>query len=341
MVSSTSAPCAQGIFANNQAVYAEHGVATFPLKDDKVSAIKHYFHVGLAGSAKLAQKFTDAPALGFIAGHRSKICVLDVDTTDETVLSDALARHGATPLIVRTGSGKFHAYYRHSGERRRIRPWRELPIDIIGGGVAVAPPSKVVKGDYKIIHGHIDDLDRLPLAKGLKDVQQYLHKSNYSDTDTGLVQEGRRNATLWEHCMRNAKSCDSLDGLISAAQTFNEGRCMPPLGDTEVIKTAQSAWGITQSGRNRYGMHGVFFADDEYAELFVSDQDALLLLGFLRSHNGPSATFMCTNSLAEKCGWSEERMRAARRRLIDLGYIIQVKKAGRGSPALFKWSPCR
>jgi hypothetical protein len=194
--------------------------------------------------------------------------VLDVDTTDETVLSDALARHGASPLIVRTGSGKFHAYYRHNGERRRIRPWQELPIDIIGGGVAVAPPSKVLKGDYKIIHGHIDDLDRLPLAKGLKDVQQYLHKSNYSDTDTGLVQEGRRNATLWEHCMRNAKS-------------------------------------------------------------------------FLRSHNGPSATFMCTNSLAEKCGWSEERMRAARRRLIDLGYIIQVKKAGRGSPALFKWSPCR
>jgi hypothetical protein len=63
----------QGVFSNNQPVYAEHGVATFPLKDDKVSAIKHYSHVCLAGSAKLARKFTDASALGFIAGRRSKI----------------------------------------------------------------------------------------------------------------------------------------------------------------------------------------------------------------------------------------------------------------------------
>ena len=28
-----------------------------------------------------------------------------------------------TPLIVRTGSRIFHAYYRHNHERRRIRPW--------------------------------------------------------------------------------------------------------------------------------------------------------------------------------------------------------------------------
>jgi Bifunctional DNA primase/polymerase, N-terminal len=124
---------AQGIFSRNQAIYAEHGVATFPVTKDKIPATRGYMHVGLAGSAKLAEKFMDSPALGFIAGQRSKITVLDVDTTDETVLSDALARHGTSPLIVRTGSGKFHAYYRHNGERRRIRPWadrnRTVPAD--------------------------------------------------------------------------------------------------------------------------------------------------------------------------------------------------------------------
>jgi hypothetical protein len=34
--------------------------------------------------------------------------VLDIDTTDERVLADAIYRHGATPIIIRTASGKFH-----------------------------------------------------------------------------------------------------------------------------------------------------------------------------------------------------------------------------------------
>jgi hypothetical protein len=76
-----------------------------------------------------------------MTGARSNVTVLDVDIGDERVLSDALARHGETPLVVRSGSGKYHAYYRHNGERRRIRPWRGLPIDLLGeGGLVVAPP---------------------------------------------------------------------------------------------------------------------------------------------------------------------------------------------------------
>jgi Bifunctional DNA primase/polymerase, N-terminal len=339
-ICSASAPHTQGVFSRNQAVYAAHGVATFPLKDDKISSIKHYHHVGLAGSAKLAQKFTDAPAIGFLVGHRSKICVLDVDTTDEKVLADALTRHGPSSLIVRTGSGKWHAYYRHGGERRQIRPWKELPIDILGGGVAVAPPSMVVKGSYEIIQGHIDDLDRLPLANGLKDVKRHRQKQDYGDTDTGLVHKGRRNVTLWERCMRNAKSCDSLDDLIDVARTINE-KCVPMLEDDEVVETAKSAWDYTDRGMNRFGLHGVFFPDDEYAELLAHDQDALLLLGFLRSHNGPCAEFLCTNTLAAKFGWSQERLAAARRRMISLGYLTQVRNAGRGHPALFKWASRR
>jgi hypothetical protein len=157
-VSSASAQRVQGVFSNHQPVYAAHGVATFPVTQDKIPAIRGYSRVGLPGSAKLAQKFPSAGALGFIAGRRSRITVLDVDTTNEKVLSDALARHGKSNLVVRTGSGKFHAYYRHDGERRRIRPWgSDLPIDIIGAAttglasVAIAPPSVVTKGSYEII----------------------------------------------------------------------------------------------------------------------------------------------------------------------------------------------
>src|SRR6516162_8985087 len=58
-------------------------------------------------------------AFGFQPGARSKITILDVDTTNERVLADAQIRHGGSPLKVRTASGKFHVYYRHNGEPRK------------------------------------------------------------------------------------------------------------------------------------------------------------------------------------------------------------------------------
>jgi hypothetical protein len=95
--------------------------------------------------------------------------VLDIDTTDERVLADAIYRHGATPIIIRTASGKFHLPYRFNGERRRIKPWRGLPIDLLGaGGLVVATPSEINGGHYEFVQGRLDDFDRLPILKGLE-----------------------------------------------------------------------------------------------------------------------------------------------------------------------------
>jgi hypothetical protein len=129
-------------FASAQVLYAEHGIATFPLRENKRPAIRGYNRVGLRGSHELARKFADATALGFLTDANSGVTGLDIDIADETVFADALQRHGETPIKVRTGSGKFHAWYRHNGERRRIRPFGDLPIDLLGrGGLIVAPPS--------------------------------------------------------------------------------------------------------------------------------------------------------------------------------------------------------
>src|SRR5262249_17867300 len=69
---------------------------------------------------------------------------------------------GGNPPMVATGSG-YHAYYRYGGERRLIRPWGpDLPIDVLGGGYAVGAPSIATKGQYQIIRGTLDDLQKLP-----------------------------------------------------------------------------------------------------------------------------------------------------------------------------------
>jgi hypothetical protein len=124
--------------------------------------VSRYNKFGLVGSAKIARRFADAPAIGFMCGRCSGVTVLDVDTIDERVLADAIDRHGHTRIIARSGSGHFQAWYRHAGERRLIRPRRNVPIDILGGGFVVAPPSRVAKGSYQFIQGSLDDLDSLP-----------------------------------------------------------------------------------------------------------------------------------------------------------------------------------
>jgi Bifunctional DNA primase/polymerase, N-terminal len=130
-------------FREWQPQYAAHRIATFPVRvsnDGKVPAIRGWQRVGLPGSSKLAQKFAGAEALGFCPGRRSGLTMLDIDSSDERVLAEALDRHGQTSIIVRSGSGNFQAWFRNNGEKRLIRPEPDKPIDILGGGFVVAPP---------------------------------------------------------------------------------------------------------------------------------------------------------------------------------------------------------
>ena len=144
-----------GIFSMWQPRYAERGVPTFPVDETKKPRIRSWQSVGLKGSAELANKFDDANALGYVTGRRSNVTVLDIDTTEENIAADAIQGHGQPAIITRTASGKFHHLYRYNGERRRIRPWSELPIDLLGdNGYALAAPSKTATGSYEIIHGH-------------------------------------------------------------------------------------------------------------------------------------------------------------------------------------------
>jgi hypothetical protein len=313
------------LFAVWQPLYHERGIAVFPVRfvdGQKKPAIKRWSRVGLPGSAELAKKFPDADAFGFCPGQRTGLTILDIDTKDETVLADALTRHGETKVIVRTGSGKFHAYYKHNGEPRLIRPFAGRPIDVLGGGFVVAPPSQGTRQQYEFIAGSLDDLDTLSIMRGAA-VSPAFER----------VSEGQRNKTLFDHCMRQAHHCDDLDALIDVARTRND-EFLPPLPEGEVIKTARSAWSYTESGKNRYGQTGVWFSTEETNTLIAQDHDAFLLLAFLRANNGPNSTFMVANGLEERIHMPRKRLAAARKRL-EQSHLDRVRPASRyGGPTL-------
>ncbi len=319
-----------GVFAQWQPVYAERGIATVPCSPEKAPLVKHPERFGREGSGEIATRFPEATAFGYYAGRRNGLTVLDVDSTDERILADGISRHGATPLIVRTASRKFHALYRHNGERRKIRPWR-TPVDLLGGGLCIAAPSVVAKGQYQILEGSLDDLDCLPIMRGLEP-ELY---STHIGPRPQLREGGGRNNWLFRQLGREAHSCDDFDQLLDRAQTLNE-RIGEPMQEAEVAKIAGSIWKYTTEGRNRFGKHGAWFPLDE-VEKFYSEPDDFFLLGFLRAHNHPNAIFMVANGLAERFGWNRKRLAASRRRLIERGIIRPMRQAGKNVPALYSW----
>jgi hypothetical protein len=332
-----------GLYSQFQPLYADLGVTVFPCATSgtKKPLVGNYLKMGTRAAAELAKKFSDANAIGFAAGARNRITVLDVDIPDRRVLDDAIARHGEPRLIVETASGKYHGYYRHNRERRSIRAWGdEQPIDLLGGGLIMAPPSLFNDGQYQIIHGTLDDIRNLTPLQCLED-RHYVdrdHQQQQTSQHSAKVRPGRRNTWLWEQCMRAAHHCDDIDTLIDVARTKNE-ECEPPLEEHEVMAVAQSAWRYTEAGRNRFGgQPGAWMLSLEI-DCMVQEPDVLALLAWLRAHQGPDSTFWIANGLAEThFGWDRERFARARRRLIELEHIVQIQKPRQHAPALYRWA---
>lgn len=338
-----------GLFPRSQPAWAAHGIATFPVHADlKRPAVKHYEKLGLPASAQLAAKrsFANIDGIGFMAGPRSRKTLLDIDVPDERLLADSLDRHGRTPFIVRTASGKFHLYFKHAGERRRIRPWPDRPIDLLGGGYVVAPPTLVTgKGSYEIIEGRLDDLDRLPVMRNLDLHQEpVLRQEPTIDTSAfgEMVEHDGRNGALFDVVLRAARSVHRGGGthrqLLEIARQHNLEFKQPIREDSEVQTIVDSAWKITVEGRNRTGQHGAYLPYRDVALLIGTDNDALVLLNWLKASEGPEALFWVANGLAPLVGMSRLRLAAARDRLIELGYIRMVRKPWPKHAALYAWA---
>lgn len=315
-----------------QPLYADLGISTIPCSTDaKKPLVRNYLQMGVPASNQLAQRFTAANAIGIVCGEHNRITVLDIDSSDPGVLKEAIARHSEPRVIAKTASGKYHGYFRFNGEGRHIRPWKDLPIDILGGGFILAPPSLFGPGEYHFLEGQIDDLKRLTPITGLEDIE----REHALRTGAPQTKAGTRNNWLWRHCMREARHCDSLESLIDVARTRNE-ECEPLLPEKEVMKIAASAWDYTQSNKNHYGHHGAWVPVEEAIRM-MTDPDALALLVYLRSTQGPWARFTILNALSDRFGWDRRRLSKARGLLVEQGYIRCVRPAYTGHAALYQW----
>jgi hypothetical protein len=257
-----------GVFRDWQPRYLREGIATFPMtferspdgKIKKKPMVTGYLKIGSKLSSKLAAKpqFADCNGIGFRVDQRyggTRLTILDIDIADEREVPKAIERHGDTPIIVRTASGKFHLYYRYNGERRGVRAWGgDVPIDLLGGGFIAAPPSIDCDGRlYEFIRGDLSQIRNLPPIGGLDELLREKEEPQAAMPSGEKIREGKRNDTLWECCMIKAKQVQSFDELLAFAREYNGAHMQPTLSDMEVIEVVKSAWRNEERGTNYFG----------------------------------------------------------------------------------------
>lgn len=327
-----------GLFADWQPRYAEHAIATFPVRaKEKKPAIRGYLKLGICSSNQLAIKYPEAESFGF-ACRRNRITVLDVDAPDERLLADALDELGPTPLVVRSGSGNFQAWYRNNDEGRRIRPDPSRPIDILGDGYVVAPPSQGARGLYSLIQGCLDDLGSLPT---MRRTSRLLGGLAASERLTKPLRAGNRNNELWRACMKRAVACQTFDELLEAGMQMNLSQCYEPLPADEVLKIVASAWEKERIGENWFARGGrVIMQAEDIDGILRDDPDAFILLTVLRRHHWGNREFVVANAMHASMpggGWRERRFTTARKRLEETGEIVMVRPHSKHSPAVYRF----
>ena len=322
------------IFAQWQAEYAARYIPTFPIDATldsgrrKLPRVRNYQTIGLPASAQLALKFLDATGLACMAGSRNKLTIIDVDgrgAEADRLMAEAQRMFGRSKFIVRSGRGGLHAFYRHNGESRNIRPDPTRKIDILGNGVIVLPPSLGATRPYEIIEGHLDDLTALTrLNRASPDMTPPMPDIRGVNSEKLRdVYEGERDRKFWPYVARMAHQAKNLDALIEIAVELNE--MFPnPLKYDEIAAKCKYWMDKTTRGQNRFGIGGFVTTDHAVIDnLMMNDPDAFTLLMFLqRRHWGrdfPLANDTC--ALMPEGGWRRQRFTAARSRLIEANFL--------------------
>ena len=182
------------------------GVPVLPTKETIPSKpmLKNADRLTVQAVAKLLKqpRFANANA-AVPCGPRSGVSVVDIDSPDPVQLDAALHLFGETMLIGQTPSGGHHLFYKHAGEVRRVRPFGDdVPLDILGEGLAVLPPSQrppsrdKCGGGYRLIQGDWSDIDRLPvMADSIARQDAHSPLKNAP----GTVAPGSRNNALFRY----------------------------------------------------------------------------------------------------------------------------------------------
>ena len=336
----------QGAFAAAAEEYWRRGFAPLPLgglkgNEPRVSAFTKWAKKPPIEKIREWAQLHPAANIGIVTGPVWGVTIVDVD--DPQILDAVIARFGELPIRVSTPRGGTHLWYRSSGESCvNLRP-EGLDADVKGrGGIIVCPPSVRPSGEfagrrYELVAG----CDWASL-KDLPTIKPGALAPAAVVTPLRAVAQGRRNKTLLQLLLPQAKHCDDLETLIDVARTIVASQfeisADNPFTEAEVLKVARQAWRYETSGNNWAGREPSLIVPASVLEL---DADSGWLFMVLRGKHWEHQRFaMSPEGMAAANlipGWGKQRYRCARQTLLDRGYLVLVHQGGSklGDPSLF------
>jgi bifunctional DNA primase/polymerase-like protein len=350
-----------GIAAATAEIYARYNIPTLPIGDNKRPLVSGFKMAtfSMRQSCAFMRRQPTADAIGVPDGPLSGIVRLDIDEHGDDILREVIRRAGQPGAIARTASGKYHLWYANNGERRltgqagyrNARPWDDLRIDLCGkGGYAISPPSRFSNGSEYRFEGEVnlDDLLRhrhsLPIIQGLPERAyaarpgMHLVSAGSSKNLPDMRDGSGHNMNLFDALRRVARGLPKTnDALLNWAREYNS-KFGEPLPDAEVVKTAKSVFGYLERGELRVSGHGVRLGKLQTQEM-ARDPYFFSLIAWLKAENGPASEFLVADGLASPkyLNWPLERLRRARRRATEEGWIVEIRKPAPGRAALYRW----
>ncbi|NDR59196.1 bifunctional DNA primase/polymerase [Aliiruegeria sabulilitoris] len=330
-----------GVFAQHSEAYADAGLPAFPVDTlHKRPAVRGWQKATprLARTWAHVEKLGNADGLGIVMGKPSGITEIDVDAASEAWLAAAVERFGETPIVIGTATGKAKLWYRHNGEDRKIRPFRNQPIDVLGGGFTIAPPSwrEDLGAAYAFRSGGLGDIANLPTIRA--DALGF-------DRPAETVQTGERNNHLWRYCMTQARYCDDVEALLDVAASW-ASTFPDPLPVAEVERTARSAWKYEAAGRNYVGLRKPQLSEgDRIMDALIDKPDALVLYQLLvRWHQNKSDFSIAPRAMSEAGNppWSRQRIARTRDVLLERRFLEELRAPSRHRSGLYRlrtWWP--
>lgn len=320
-----------GVFGEHATAYINAGMPVFPVDPvGKKPLVRGWNKCRLSTSRQYVDKFCSSDGIGLCAGRHSGIVEVDIDQEGPSALYYALERFGETPLVIGTASGKYKAWYRHGGEGRHIRVTEEVPIDLLGAGMTIAPPSfqRNLEKSYVFLQGSLEDLQHLPRIR--RDALEHLAPAS----STCGFPPGQRNSKLFRWCMIEARSKETIEQLIDAAEALNRSTA-DPLPSSEVKKTARSAWRYEDKGRNFLGVKRPSISgEDRVLDALIDYPDAFALLAILRRWHSNRESFRIAPTAMSKAKhppWCRKRIEKARDVLVDRRLLRVVSPPRQGS----------
>lgn len=267
--------------------YAEAGYAVIPVRrSDKSPYTANGLTAATTNPAAIRQWWEWWPEanVAIVCGRVSgNLFAIDIDIKpekgkhgDEELLKWQ-AEHGDFPNTVtqRTGSGGLHKFFRHPDIALYKNVVDAIPgVDIRGDGAYVVVAPSVYE-DGRIYEWEGPSLlDTIEVADANTSVIELLELNKkgaalkQQDTDKPFTvknaKSGNRNQTIFRFASGDCGRGVPYDICLDEARKINERYCDPPLDDSEVVKTVQSAYKYEPDAVTIFGDAGTVDENGEF-----------------------------------------------------------------------------